>query len=99
MVYTVNEIKGKVEPIFAEKGVLRAVLFGSYAKGEATPESDVDILAYVDDGMDILDFAEMSGEVEDVLLKKVDFIYGGDILSDGMTKQINETGVVLFEKV
>ena len=44
MVYTVNELKQIVAPI-AEKYQLPAVyLFGSYARGDATEESDVDVL-------------------------------------------------------
>jgi len=44
MVYTVDELKQIVTPI-AEKYQLPAVyLFGSYARGDATDESDVDVL-------------------------------------------------------
>ena len=99
MLYTVDEIRGRLTPIFEENGVIRAVLFGSYAKGEATPESDIDIIAHVDEDMDILDFAEISGFVEDTLNKKVDFLYGGDALSNDMVFEIERTGVTIFEKV
>jgi len=44
MVYTVDELKQRIAPI-AEKYQLPAVyLFGSYARGDATDESDVDVL-------------------------------------------------------
>lgn len=44
MILTTAEIKQRVEPI-AKKYNLRAVyLFGSYARNEATDDSDVDIL-------------------------------------------------------
>lgn len=44
MIYTVDELKQKITPI-AEKYQLPAVyLFGSYARGDATDESDVDVL-------------------------------------------------------
>jgi len=98
MLYTVEEIKDRLTPIFEEKGVIRAVLFGSYAKGEATAESDIDIIAHVDEDMDILDFAEISGFVEDLLNKRVDFLYGGDTLSNDMRLEIEKTGVTIFEK-
>ena len=98
MLYTVDEIKNRVTPIFEKKGVIRAILFGSYAKGEATEESDIDIVAHVDKDMDILDFAEISGYVEDLLNKKVDFLYGGDTLSNDMRLEIEKTGVIIFEK-
>lgn len=44
MIYTVDEIKERVAPI-ADKYHLAAVyLFGSYARREATENSDVDLL-------------------------------------------------------
>ena len=43
--YTIEEIQRRVTPV-AEKYRLAAVwVFGSYARGEATAESDVDLLA------------------------------------------------------
>jgi predicted nucleotidyltransferase len=98
MLYTIEEIKGKRAPIFEEKGVIKAILFGSYAKGEATEESDIDIIAHVGEEMDILDFAEISGYVEDSLNKKVDFLYGGDTFSSCLRTEVEETGVTIFEK-
>lgn len=44
MIYTLEELKQKITPI-AEKYCIPAVyVFGSYARGEATEDSDVDIL-------------------------------------------------------
>ena len=40
---TIDEIKAKVAPICKEYGIKRAYLFGSYARGDATEDSDVDI--------------------------------------------------------
>lgn len=43
-VYTIDELIRRISPI-AEKYALSAVyLFGSYARGEATPNSDIDLL-------------------------------------------------------
>lgn len=41
-VYTLDEIKAKVKPIADSYGVDRIYLFGSYARGEATADSDLD---------------------------------------------------------
>ena len=43
-IYDLNEIKNRLEPVFNANGVKSAILFGSYAEGHATPNSDVDIL-------------------------------------------------------
>lgn len=41
-IYTIDEIKRIVTPIAEQYGVSRVYLFGSYARGEATPSSDLD---------------------------------------------------------
>ncbi|MBR4153614.1 MAG: nucleotidyltransferase domain-containing protein [Selenomonadaceae bacterium] len=43
-VYTLEEIKAKVIPIAKKYGVKRLSLFGSYARGEADAQSDLDFL-------------------------------------------------------
>lgn len=43
-VYSIGEISRIVAPIADEMGIERIYLFGSYARGEATPESDVDMV-------------------------------------------------------
>jgi len=98
-IYTIDEIKALLNPIFKANDVIKSILFGSYARGEATAESDVDLITYVKDSMSIFKFAEMSGDVEDILDKKIDFLYGGDEFSKSMQESIEKTGVLLFEKV
>lgn len=43
-VYTIDEIKEKVAPIAKKYNIDRVYLFGSYARGEADENSDVDLL-------------------------------------------------------
>jgi predicted nucleotidyltransferase len=44
MIYTIEQLKERITPV-AQKYSLPAVyLFGSYARGEATEDSDVDVL-------------------------------------------------------
>ena len=42
--YSIDEIKEIVKPILKKYDVRKAYIFGSYARGEATEESDVDIM-------------------------------------------------------
>lgn len=76
MVYTHDEIRRLILPI-AEKHKLRAVyLFGSYARGEATEKSDVDLLIDTT-GAEIhslLQLAAVYCDLEDALQKRVDVI-------------------------
>ena len=43
MPLSIDEIKHRISPICKQYDVSRAYLFGSYARGEATETSDVDI--------------------------------------------------------
>lgn len=43
-VYTLDEIRAKAVPIAKKYGVKKLSLFGSYARGEADAQSDVDFL-------------------------------------------------------
>lgn len=44
MVYTIEQIRSIAAPIAASYGVKSLSLFGSYARGEATEDSDIDLL-------------------------------------------------------
>ena len=99
MLYTVDEIKRKLHPIFEEKGVIKAILFGSYAKGEATEESDIDIAAFVDEEMSIISFCDIADKVINELGKNVDFLYADDIISGGrIDLELKKDGVLLYAK-
>ena len=99
MLYTIEEIKNKLTPIFEDNGVLKAVLFGSYAKGEATEESDIDIAAYVDEDMSILSFCGIADNVINTLGKEVDFLYADDIIPGGkIDLELQKRGIVIYGK-
>lgn len=97
MIYKVESIKEKLNPIFKKYGVRKAVLFGSYAKGNATKDSDIDIL--VDSGCAGLKFFGILEEAVTTLNKEVDLI---DIIQVNknslIEKEINNTGMVIYEK-
>lgn len=56
-------------------GVKRAALFGSYARGDATKDSDIDLLIeFRGKNKSLLDLAELKINLEDNLGKHVDLI-------------------------
>ena len=80
MIYTIDEISSRIRPV-AEKYHLKAVyLFGSYARGEARDDSDVDLLVdlLVDlSGADLSGFFAIGGlynDLEAALQKEIDLI-------------------------
>ena len=44
MIYTIEDIKVRIAPIIKKYGIPAMYLFGSYARGDATEESDIDLL-------------------------------------------------------
>lgn len=45
-VYSLSEVRGFIEPLLRRYNAQGASLFGSYARGEATPESDLDVIVH-----------------------------------------------------
>ena len=58
-------------PILREAGVVRSSLFGSVARGEARPESDVDLLVELPGDRDMFDFMDLEEKLGAALGKKV----------------------------
>ena len=44
MIYSSTEIGSRIAPVAKEFDVKKMILFGSYARGEASEESDIDFL-------------------------------------------------------
>ncbi|MCL2106130.1 MAG: nucleotidyltransferase domain-containing protein [Oscillospiraceae bacterium] len=94
-VYSVDEIKDRLTPVFRQYGVRRAVLFGSYARGEARPVSDVDLL--VDSGLMGLAFYGFGYDVEQALRKEIDLIDTCEVINDSrIDREIQNTGVQIY---
>jgi uncharacterized protein len=70
----VEDIESRVISVLRRHGVKKAGLFGSYVRGEAGKESDIDILVEVDDDKSLLDFAGIKVEIEESIGKKVDLV-------------------------
>lgn len=72
--YIVDQIRDIVVPIAIQHGVQSVSLFGSYAYGQATAESDVDLK--IDKGKlkSLLDLSRFRLAVEDALQLPVDLI-------------------------
>lgn len=82
MIYTIDEIKRRIEPVAKEYGVKQVYLFGSYARGEATEESDVDLLVAMPGEYSFFDTAELEEKFAKSLEKDVDLVTTDDITDD-----------------
>jgi len=64
-----------IKDYFQDKPVLKAFLFGSFARNEGSKESDVDILVELDYSKHIgLEFVNMKFDLENRLHKKIDIV-------------------------
>ena len=96
MIYTIDDIRNKTVPIAKEFGITRMSLFGSYARGEATDDSDVDL--YIDRGKlsNLLQYFAFVDELENVLHRHVDVVTTG-IEDKQFLSAIMQDGVLLYE--
>ena len=75
------EIQQKVADYFKTQPVLKAWLFGSFARGEETPLSDVDILVVLDRTKPVgLKFFGMWNDLEELLDRVVDLVEDGQLM-------------------
>jgi predicted nucleotidyltransferase len=59
-------------PVLKERGVKRAGVFGSFVRGEATGDSDLDLVVELDEGASLLDLAGIKVDLEDLLGLSID---------------------------
>ncbi len=74
MIIKLDDIKSQVIPVLKESGVLRSSLFGSYVRGHANENSDIDILIEFPKGKSLLDLVALERKLEESLGKKVDVL-------------------------
>ena len=77
---TIREQRETIVRIAARHGATDVRLIGSVARGEARPDSDVDLLVTWSEGTSLLNHAALMLELERLLGRKV------DIASDGWVK-------------
>ena len=93
--YSIEEISKKLKPIFKKFKVKSAILFGSYAKGKATHQSDIDIL--VDSNLKGLNFFGPLNDVSEAFTTSVDLIDVQDLQPNSkLSKEIAKTGIKIY---
>ena len=97
-VFTIDELKTLLFPVFQGYNVKRAVLFGSYGKGVATPKSDVDLV--VDSGLKGLRFVGLIGDIKESLYGKDVDVFDITHIDTGslVDREIRNTGVEIYAK-
>ena len=96
MVYTIDQIRDIAVPIASSYGIQRMSLFGSYARGEATENSDLDFL--IDEGKlrGLYQYMGFVLALEDGFGCHVDVVMNG-IDDEAFLSDIRKDEVLLYE--
>ena len=98
-IYSINDIKKLLNEVLRETEVERAILFGSYTKGNPTRTSDIDIFIDSNGKIKGLKFYAIIDMIQEKLDKEVDVIEKSEIEKGSrIEKEIEKTGVVIYEK-
>ena len=89
-VLTLKQIKDRIKPIMKKHGIKDVYLFGSYARGEANRNSDVDIYCDPGDVRTLWDHSAFEEELAEALAKSVDVIMIGSSMHDFFRQQLEE---------
>jgi predicted nucleotidyltransferase len=72
-------------------------LFGSYARNEETPESDIDILINIRKRISLFDLAQIYFDLEEKLGKKVDIVTERSIKNERFKKRMERDLKIIYE--
>ena len=89
-ILTVKQIRERIRPIVEKHHIDEVYLFGSYARGEAGPDSDVDIYCSSGDIETLYGEMDLIDELEQALGKKVDLVTIGSQMHEFFRKQLEE---------
>ena len=102
MVYTIQEIRRKVMPILVKYRIPAMYLFGSYARGDATADSDIDFLIDTTgtELTSLLRLGSLYCDLEEAFQKPIDLITVRSIMQESsMESDIDFRNTVLKERV
>lgn len=98
-VYTKNEIKAKLLPVFSVYPIEKAILFGSYSKGNPTHLSDIDLVIDSKCMIRGIDFFGVLEDIVGALDIPVDLIEASQVIDGSRVQhENNETGIVIYER-
>ena len=92
-------MKQLIAEYFKTQPVLKAWLFGSFSRGEETPESDVDILVRYDENarISLLTISHMMGVLEKLIHRRVDLVEEGCLLPFA-EETANRDKILIYER-
>ena len=94
-----SDISTAVSRVLARYDVSEAYLFGSFARGEQTPDSDIDLRLEVDheQGFGLFALSAFGEAVRKETGRQVDLV-SSDHLDDDLAAVIEREGVILYDR-
>jgi predicted nucleotidyltransferase len=68
----IEAIKKRVRPICEHAGIEMLGVFGSVARGQDTPESDIDMIVRFREPVGLIEFIDVENEIESALGRHID---------------------------
>ena len=92
-------IVNKLKAFFPAYPIEKAWLFGSYARGEETGKSDIDIMVRFDKDAQItlFDYAGIMNDLEDLFHKKIDLVQEGR-LRKFVQESVEQDKILVYER-
>lgn len=81
--------------IAVKHGAVKVFVFGSFARGDAGPGSDLDVLVELEPGRSLLDLARLEDELEDSLGLDVDVVTAKSLYPEVLERVMAERKPVL----
>ncbi len=91
-----EEIKKKIISILIKHGIKKILVFGSYARNEATTKSDLDLIVDFPEGTSLLDHIGIEIELAEALNMKIDLLSRNGI-SPYIKDHVLKEAIVIYE--
>lgn len=95
-IYEINQIRDALLPLTFKYDIKQLILYGSYAKGQPEPRSDIDLV--VDGNIKGIKFFGLLEDVNNAFVKSVDLIHLSQINKDSEIYKHVMKGIVLYER-
>lgn len=95
-VLTIKQIKELIKPVMTKHKIKDVYLFGSYSRGKANRDSDVDIYCGKGDVKGLFELISFKDELEDALGKSVDIVTIGSSMNSFFKEQLEKDMIKLW---
>lgn len=95
-VNSLEEIKKLAIPVLKRYNIKKAAVFGSFARGDAKENSDIDLLVKYKEGTSLFDVVRLQNDLETVLGRKVDLV-SYDFIDKYIKERVLKESISLYE--